>query len=127
MPKLRMYKTIKSEYGVEDYVKHGMTLNKRSVVAKVRSGTLPIHVETGRYRGTDYEDRRCSYCPDDIENETHFLFKCPLYKDFRAELLPDNCHNPKSEQFEACFNGIEQCRKTATFIIKALDIRQTYV
>ena len=35
------------------------------------------------------EDRKCPYCRKDIENETHFITKCPLYNDGRNELYSE--------------------------------------
>ena len=45
-------------------------------------------VEEGRYRDTDFADRRCIYCDMNcIENECHFLLECPLYWEIRRKHL----------------------------------------
>ena len=89
-PKLRTFVTIKHSYGEEKYVRSLLSRQQRSLCAQLRFGILPLHLETGRYRGVPEEERVCVYCSMDIENEFHFLFYCPLYHDLRLKLF-DKC------------------------------------
>ena len=91
-PKLRTYVTIKNRFGKEKYVTAPLAKRQRSLCAQLRSGVLPLHLETGRYRGTKEEDRTCFYCCTEIENEFHFLFYCPLYQEIRLKLF-NRCNN----------------------------------
>ena len=34
-------------------------------------------------------DRTCPFCPEHVENEFHFLIKCPVYNTLRKKLLDD--------------------------------------
>ncbi len=34
------------------------------MIAKLRSGTLPIHVETGQYNNVPLQNRVCNFCYD---------------------------------------------------------------
>jgi len=53
-----------------------------------RSGILPLHVETGRFRNTSLENRLCTLCnSNQVENEIHFMFDCSLYDDLRSPWL----------------------------------------
>ncbi len=61
-PKLRTYCVIKNSYGVESYVKYNLTRRQRSLCAQLRSGTLQIALETGRFNATSEEDRVCLLC-----------------------------------------------------------------
>ena len=48
---------------------------KRSMLAKLRTGTLPLKIETGRYRYTPEHQRICVNCDlNVIEHEKHFIF-----------------------------------------------------
>ena len=91
-PKLRTFVLIKHSYGEEKYVRTPLSKQQRSLCAQLRAGILPLHLETGRYRGTPEEERVCVYCNMDIENEFHFLFYCPLYHELRSRLF-DKCEN----------------------------------
>ena len=53
----------------------------RSFIAQLRTGTLPLHIETGRYRHVKPEKRFCFICneKDSVEHELHFLFDCSAY------------------------------------------------
>jgi hypothetical protein len=86
-PKLRTYRIIKSCFGNEKYVCAPLSKKQRSLCAQLRSGVLPLHLETGRYRGVPEEERICDYCNIDIENEFHFVFYCPLYHEMRLKLF----------------------------------------
>ena len=59
----------------------------RSAFAKFRHGVVPIRLETGRYENIKFEERCCFNCSNLIEDETHFILHCPVYSDFRNNLL----------------------------------------
>jgi hypothetical protein len=52
MPKLRTYTTMNTIYSVQPYLKTNISRQERSVSAHLRCGVFPLHIETGRYRGT---------------------------------------------------------------------------
>ena len=47
--KLRRYRTYKTQFKTEDYVKINMSRDKRKTLAKFRSCNLPLEIEMGRY------------------------------------------------------------------------------
>ena len=53
--KLRTYKTFKQTFQVETYCKTVFNRSHRSALAKFRSGTAPIALETGRYNGSFFK------------------------------------------------------------------------
>ena len=72
---------IKAKYCVESYAKINLKRNERSILAQIRCGILPLHIETGRFVRTAIEDRTCKICnTNSVENEYHFLFHCDFYK-----------------------------------------------
>jgi len=83
-PKLRTYCKWKSSFKVKLYINLNLQRHhrSRSVLAQLRSGfLLPLHIETGRYRGVKLEERICSFCNMGIvETESHFFLDCDLCK-----------------------------------------------
>ena len=65
-----------------------MNRQQRSLLAQVRCGKLPLHIETGRFktvrdenhsffRRMNKSERLCHICNSgDIEDETHFICVC---------------------------------------------------
>lgn len=85
--KLRTYRLYKNELKSEPYVSVSMQRSHRSILAKFRSGSLPLFVETGRYNGVPLTDRICKLCQSrQIEDERHFLLTCDFYNDLRRTL-----------------------------------------
>ncbi len=73
-PKLKTYISFKEQYCTEDYVKLCIPRKERSMLAQIRFGILPLHIETGRFRGTALEERTCQICnSQSIEDEFHFI------------------------------------------------------
>ena len=70
--RLRFYKTTPK---AEEYVENGLSLNKRRVITQIRTGCLPLEVETGRYRAP-LANRKCQLCEEDIGDEVHLLLGC---------------------------------------------------
>ncbi len=70
----------------------------RLLLAQIRSGTLLLHVETGRFRDTKVENRTCMICNSkEIEDEYHFVSIYKEYDIFRQSLY--NKINEKSDIF----------------------------
>ena len=87
-PKLRLFKQIMCEEGVENYVKLNLTSGERSMIAQIRMGILPIRIETGRFTNMKIKDRICQFCNTGaIEDELHFMFHCSLYDVTRRKLF----------------------------------------
>ena len=87
--KLRTYKQMKNEFHVEPYCLEILSRKHRGALAKFRSGTAPIKVETGRYQNLDLSERVCFHCTSCIEDEEHVLMVCPVYDDLRLSLISE--------------------------------------
>ena len=83
-PKLRTYIQMKFVYEKESYVSLDLNRTVRSFIARLRTGTLLLMVEVGRFRGVELENRICPICFSEVEDEIHFLFKCQYYNHLRA-------------------------------------------
>ena len=85
-PKLRTYEKFKTKLRMEDYLEM-MDSQKRIAITKMRSGTNPLRIETGRWEGEQPWERVCSMCDKRVvEDESHFMLQCPAYKFFRRRL-----------------------------------------
>ena len=85
-PKLRTYMKFKDNVYTEDYVKYCKNRRRRSLLAQFRLGILPLHIETGRFRKKQPEERICPICNTGIEDEYHFVCICEEYSHFREML-----------------------------------------
>ena len=84
--KLRTYRLFKNEYEVEEYCTQVWSVRYRGALAKFRTGTAPLRIETGRYELLPVNERRCFNC-NAVEDELHVLIHCPLYEDIRCDLF----------------------------------------
>ena len=75
----------------------------RGALAKLRSGTAPIKVETGRYQNLDLNEWVCFHCNSCIEDEEHVVMVCPVYDDLRLSLISEALLvNPAFEGYSDC-------------------------
>ena len=87
-PKLRTYTKYKLLLKEEEYLKNEDEIGRR-MMARIRSGTNKLRIETGRYEKPKQaeEYRICKICKKDIENEEHFLHDCIAYDSIRKDLM----------------------------------------
>ena len=86
-PKLRTYVKIKNNCLAENYLDLNITRHRRSLIAQIRLGILPLEIEVGRFRGIAVDQRLCKCCNNNVtENEFHFICICPQYQHLRDSL-----------------------------------------
>ena len=92
--KLRTYNLFKSSFAYEKYLDCVDNRDKRVLLTKFRIGICPLRIETGRYENVGdrkcipANERTCLVCNSgDIEDEFHFLLKCPEYAARRLHML----------------------------------------
>ena len=79
-PKFRTYIKFKDALNPENYAISIINRQRRAITAQLRIGILPIKIETGRFRHMPLEERICGlFRMNVIEDEEHFLCKCPIY------------------------------------------------
>lgn len=104
-PKLRLYNTFKHDYSSENYVRNICDKQIRSHLAQLRAGILPINIELGRHKGLEIKDRLCTLCNlNEVEDEIHFMCKCPAYDNFRQVLYNDVGINVNNCNIKEQFN-----------------------
>ena len=101
-------------------------LNKkhRNAIAKLRLSSHPLLIETGRYSGIPWENRKCIYCDmDDIEDEFHFVCKCTNYTMLRNAYIPKYySRNPSMHKFMELLNSdkLKTLKKTCYIYHKSV-------
>ncbi|XP_071126834.1 uncharacterized protein [Mytilus edulis] len=84
--KLSFYCRFKLTFYIEKYLSY---INNVSLLTKLRSGTLKLNIEVGRYNNISRENRLCECCKMCvIEDEYHFVLVCPAYRSVRTQFLP---------------------------------------
>jgi hypothetical protein len=134
-PKLRTYKCFKNTFGTEKYIQIPLSPSLRSILAQFRTGVLPLRIETGRFTSpyTHLESRICEICNREIEDEKHFLFRCPFYNIDRMKLFKDLNMNMTCDDtnydviLKFIFNDSNSLRKTAQFIESSFAKRCAYI
>ena len=80
--KLRIFRTSNQDYCMEGYLLLLPNSKHISTIARFRMSSHTLAIETGKHAKPKIatEGRKCRYCNlDDVEDEKHFLLKCPLY------------------------------------------------
>ena len=85
--KLRTYSLVKSAIGIENYLQIDMPMHFRKAFTKLRLSNHTLMIEKGRHQKIDVSERFCKFCPNEVEDEKHFLMSCTTYKNQRKELL----------------------------------------
>lgn len=132
-PKLRSYRKYKLNFETEPYVSCYLSRYQRSLLAKFRLGILPLRIETGRFnlktdpitgkmRSLHINERVCQMCDlNVIEDEEHFLLKCPCYEEIRKQLyviIRKKCNN---------FDDLEDSDKFVVLNSKFQNILAKYI
>ena len=130
--KLRNYAMFKYSFEPEPYVTKYLSRNKRSLFAQIRTGVLPLRVETGRFKGLPLMERKCEYCLNgSVEDEHHFLLSCNKWNEFREPFLikcrevnPEFDNLNEVEQFQFIMNDDLIQTNTADFVSNAFYKRK---
>ena len=133
MPKLRNYNLVRDMWNTPTYINKYLSRTERAHIAKMYCGNLPLRVETGRYRNVPLNERLCTYCQlDEIEDDVHFIVRCPLlHTDLRLTLMA-NMHTDLDINLSAkdlfifiCFNAPPNA--LGQYIIKGMQRRRSTV
>ena len=92
--KLRTYSLFKTDIGCEKYLYEVKNVEARQALTKFRLSNHTLNIERGRYTTpkTPKEQRFCNFCPDQVEDELHFLLTCPVYRIPRLEMMNAMTH-----------------------------------
>ena len=87
--KLRTYSLFKTQIGFENYLSEIQNVQSRTSLTKLRLSNHSLMIETGRHQHIEKDLRFCPFCPGKIEDESHFLLECQVYKPLRDELFEE--------------------------------------
>ena len=85
--KLKTLSILKNDFACENYLLSVPNIANRTALTKFRLSNHNLMIEKGRYENMQLCDRSCPFCPDQIEDEFHFLIKCPIYTELRTKML----------------------------------------
>ena len=83
-----LFRTFKDNFATESYIIDIDIYCFRVALSMFRFGVLPINNNTFRFNN-DLLNRNCIICKNIVEDEHHFIYICPLYKDLRTRFLAD--------------------------------------
>jgi len=93
-PKLRTYKTFKTEMRLEPYLNFGLPKSIYTSIARFRLSSHNLSIELGRHKRpyVPPEDRICEKCNLNlVEDEFHCLMMCTKWTDLRVKLFEVAC------------------------------------
>ena len=129
-PKLRTYRLFKNVINTENYV-YIKNRKKRSLLAQLRLGILPLNIEMGRFRNIPVEERICELCDCGmVEDEKHFLCICTLYEEYRDDMYcAIENENFPTMSVDAKFNYLmeNECNKVSSFLCQAWEKRKQII
>ena len=87
----RHYRFISPALQVANYINYNIPIKFRISLSKLRCSVHSLNVEVGRHNDIEYNLRTCSICNSmDVEDEFHFVMKCPAYSNLRDIYLPND-------------------------------------
>ena len=90
-------------------------------MTKFRLSNHSLKIEKCRYNNTERNNRVCPFCLTCIEDEVHFLIRCPTYNPLRSTLLEAQKfeHLPEETLFKLLMNNKDIVRHNVqTFLLE---------
>ena len=89
---MTLYREINDNFEIQSYLSKVHNRKQRQALSKLRLSSHGLRIETGRHIRMGRENRKCTLCDsNDIEDEFHFILKCPVYNDVRAAYIKRYC------------------------------------
>ena len=85
-PKGRLYQHLVDHFTLQQYLCKPINPLYRNCISRFRLSSHSLKIEQGRYDNDRRENRKCTFCGlNDIEDEFHFVLKCPYYSELRKQ------------------------------------------
>ena len=100
-----LYKYIPKQRNLQQYLCKSISTKCRKILTKFRVSAHKLCIRTGRFDSINRDDRKCTKCNlQDIEDEYHFILKCPYYNEIRTHYIkPYFFHSAKCLQVNTTF------------------------
>ena len=101
--RLESYCIFKHDFVSEKYLDFIHEKKYRIALARFRTSSHSLNIESGRYENIPRELRLCKSCNmQRVESEFHFLLVCPHFRHLRIKYFkPYFCHWPTIKKFES--------------------------
>ena len=105
----RTYKLLRTDFVTREYLETVNCASHLTAFARLVTSSHRLRVENGRWDkpvATEYKDRKCQLCNSgDIEDEYHFVLKCPVYSSIRRRCVPRQYwYRPNMMKFQNLFS-----------------------
>ena len=123
-PRLDFYSNIKDDFKEESYL-NLPSFRDRQTIAKLRCSNHCLEIEKGRHKNTQRDHRICKLCTlSCVEDEYHFLFRCPCYDKIRMDNFGTNNIHPDNYQYT--FRSLTN-PSLAKYIKESLKLREEII
>ena len=126
--KLIFYNNLKTRSGMEKYLTNITNVKHRTAITRLRMSSHNLNIEEGRYTAIPREERLCSLCKNGVEDETHFLVKCPMYNNIKYymsehnNILTSNIYSDQDKAINLMTCG--DLKAVAKFVYEAFEDRK---
>ena len=122
-----LYSSFKSSLQREKYFDVVTSHYVRNMYIKFRLNISDLNCNRYRYHSNFFNLNACHFCPDAKEDETHFLFYCPIYNHLRAKYLAgfDLTYYRSRQLSILSADNIQSIVNIAKFIFYAFKFRAT--
>ena len=82
------YQYIADHFGLQYYLSKSISEIHRKSITRFRLSSHNLNIESGRYKNELRSNRICTLCNlRDVEDEFHFILKCPKYQEIRNSYI----------------------------------------
>ena len=121
--KCDLYRYLVDRVALQFYLTKSLPKQLRVAITKLRLSAHNLAIESGRSRNIARNNRYCSNCDqNEIEDEFHFLFICPMHRDLRRKFIKKfYWHKPSVSKMLILLNthNLKDLNKLGKFIIEA--------
>ena len=78
-----LYRHLIYSYDMQLYLKKPISKKLQNCISRFRLSSHYLSIETGRWHNIVQTNRLCPVCHTDIEDEFHFILKCPMCNHLR--------------------------------------------
>ena len=117
------YCSFKSIHAAEKYL-NDITIKKfRDTLIRLRFGINELKVNK-HYGSDNVTNKNCSFCAGLLEDESHFLFHCPVYSAIRQKYIAEFTEMPRTFNQLLETPSTSVSRKVAMYTFYALRFRE---